>query len=103
MTVRFGKAYYLQEKTVTSLCNDVLLAAGDGSVEKRESFKISSQWKDENDEPQKRDHPLKLRQEALDKVLAYAGKTEMYKTAKPTKESIAYFDFLNGSIEELAF
>lgn len=103
MTVRFGKAYYLQEKTATTLCNDVLLAANDGSIEKKESFRISSQWKDENGKPQKLDHPLKLRQEALDMVLEYAKKSEMYKTAKPSKESIAYFDFLNGSIEELEF
>jgi hypothetical protein len=103
MTVRFGKAYYLQEERATSLCNDVILAADDGSIEKEESFRISSQWKDERGKPQKLDHPPKLRQEALDRLLEHAGKTEMFKTAKPSKESIAYFDFLNGSIEQLSF
>jgi hypothetical protein len=103
MTIRFGTAYYLQEKNAVSLCNAVLLVADDGAVEGKESFRISSQWKDEDGKPRKVDHPLKLRQEALDRILERAGRTELYKNAKRSKESIEYFDFLNGSIDSIEF
>jgi len=103
MTIRFGKAYYLQEKTAVSLCNDVLLVADDGGIERKESFRISSQWKDKDNAPHKVDHPLAYRQAALDRILEYSGRAETYKNAARTKESIEYFDFLNGSIEKLEF